>query len=349
LRDAGIVYDDIASVADLPRGWTDEQDGGRYRLHRRDDDALFGYAVGRPSWKKFLHPATQRLWSAERSERGVTVTPEPPPVDRFAFIGVRACDLHAIAIQDRVLTGGTQVHPRYQRRRQGAFMVALNCGVAGGTCFCVSMHTGPRAAGGYDLALTELVDAYEHRFVIEVGSEEGGSVLAELPHRQAMREETAQADAVVAHTAANMGRHLRSDDVHELLLRNLNHPRWDEVATRCLTCTNWTMVCPTCFCTTVEDSSDLTGAKTARSQRWDSVDPWLRSRGGRRACPRARSIAASIHHLCDRRRLIRDRRSAVAAGRCWSARSGPPAARRDCQRCKSGWQSHGMMRPRWRT
>ncbi len=270
LRDAAIVYDDIASVADLPRGWTDEQDGGRYRLHRRDDDALFGYAVGPHSWKKFLHPATQRLWSAERTERGVTVTPEPPPVDRFAFIGVRACDLHATAIQDRVLTGGVQVDSRYQERRQGAFIVALNCGVAGGTCFCVSMHTGPKAAGGYDLALTELVDGHEHRFVIDVGSEAGRAVLAELPHQPATDEETTQADAVVARTAANMGRHMRSDDVHELLLRNLNHPRWDEVAARCLTCTNCTMVCPTCFCTTVEDSSDLSGLRTARSQRWDS-------------------------------------------------------------------------------
>jgi ferredoxin len=270
LRDAAIVYDDIASVADLPRGWTDEQDGGRYRLHRRDDGALFGYAVGPHSWKKFLHPATQRLWSAARTEHGVTVTPEPVPVDRFAFIGVRACDLHAIAIQDRVLTGGPEIDPRYQRRRRGAFIVALNCGVAGGTCFCVSMHTGPKVEGQYDLALTELVDAHEHRFVIDAGSEEGNSVLAELPHRPATREDTAQADAIVARTAANMGRHMYSDDVHDLLLRNLDHPRWDEVATRCLTCTNCTIVCPTCFCTTVEDSSDLTGAKTARSQRGDS-------------------------------------------------------------------------------
>jgi ferredoxin len=270
VRDAAIVYDDIAAVADLPAGWTDEQDGGRYRLHRRDDGALFGYAVGPHSWKKFLHPAAQPLWSAERTERGVTVTPAPLPVDRFAFIGVRACDLHAIAIQDRVLTGGAAVDPGYRRRRQGAFIVALNCGVAGGTCFCVSMQTGPKAAGGYDLALTELADPHDHRFVIDIGSEEGSSVLAELPHRPATDKETAQADAVVAHTAAGMGRHMRADDVHDLLLRNLDHPRWDVVAARCLTCTNCTMVCPTCFCTTVEDSSDLTGAKMARSQRWDS-------------------------------------------------------------------------------
>jgi sulfhydrogenase subunit beta (sulfur reductase) len=270
LRDGAILYDDIAQVADLPRGWTDEQDGGRYRLRRRDDDALFGYAVGPHSWKKFLHPPSRRLWSAERTERGMSVTPEPPAIDRYAFIGVRACDLHAIAIQDRVLTGGSFVDPSYHERRRNTFIVALNCSVAGGTCFCVSMQTGPKADGGYDLALTELAGGPEHRFVIHAGSDQGMNILGEVLHRPTTDEEITQAETIVARTAASMGRHMRADDVHDLLLRNLEHPRWNEVADRCLTCTNCTMVCPTCFCTTVEDASDLTGARTERTQRWDS-------------------------------------------------------------------------------
>jgi sulfhydrogenase subunit beta (sulfur reductase) len=270
LRDGAILYDDIADVADLPRGWTDEQDGGRYRLRRRDDDALFGYAVGPHSWKKFLHPPHRLLWSAERDGRGVTVTSAPPAADKYAFIGVRACDLNAIAVQDRVLTGGTFVDPSYRERRRNTFILALNCSVAGGTCFCVSMQTGPKAAGGYDLALTELADGPEHRFVIDAGSDEGSSILGEVSHRPATDDEIAQAESIVARTAAGMGRHMRADDVHDLLLRNLEHPRWNEVADRCLTCSNCTMVCPTCFCTTVEDASDLTAARTQRTQRWDS-------------------------------------------------------------------------------
>jgi formate hydrogenlyase subunit 6/NADH:ubiquinone oxidoreductase subunit I len=270
LRDGAILYDDIAQVADLPRGWTDEQDGGRYRLRRRGHDALFGYAVGPHSWKKFLHPPTRRLWSTERTERGVTVTPEPPATDRYAFIGVRACDLHAIAIQDRVLTGGSSVDPSYHERRRNTFIVALNCSVAGGTCFCVSMQTGPKAPAGYDLALTELAGAPEHRFVIHAGSDEALSILGEISHRPATDEEITRAETIVRRTADSMGRHMRADDVHDLLLRNLEHPRWNDVADRCLTCTNCTMVCPTCFCTTVEDASDLTGARTERTQRWDS-------------------------------------------------------------------------------
>jgi ferredoxin len=270
VRDQAIVYDDIASLADLPRGWTDEQDGGRYRLRRREDDALFGYAVGPHSWKKFLHPPTQRLWTAERIEEGLRIVPEPQPDERFAFIGVRACDLHAILIQDRVLAAGAPGDPHYRARREGAFIVAVNCGVAGDTCFCASMKTGPQAASGYDLVLTELLRDDDHCFLIEAGNDTGRAVLAELSHREATRKEMAEAASAVAHTAADMGREMHSDDVHDLLLRNLDHPRWDEVAGRCLTCGNCTMVCPTCFCASVEDSSDLAGGRVSRSERWDS-------------------------------------------------------------------------------
>ncbi|MCA9287029.1 MAG: hypothetical protein KDA05_00505, partial [Phycisphaerales bacterium] len=128
VRDRAIVYDDIETLDDLPRGWTDEQDGGHYRLVRRDDDALFGYAVGPQSWKRFLHPPIQRLWRATRDGDDIRVDAEPAPAERFAFIGVRACELHAIAIQDRVLAEGAHADPHYRARRAGTFIVAVNCG-----------------------------------------------------------------------------------------------------------------------------------------------------------------------------------------------------------------------------
>jgi sulfhydrogenase subunit beta (sulfur reductase) len=154
VRDQAIVYGDIASVADLPQGWTDEQQAGRYRLKRRPDNSLFGFAVGPHSWKQFLHPPIQRLFHAERTTDGMRVTPEPPPAERFAFIGVRACELQAIAIQDKVFLAGAYQDPHYRARREGAFLVAVNCAVAGGTCFCASMNSGPEVKSGFDLSLT---------------------------------------------------------------------------------------------------------------------------------------------------------------------------------------------------
>jgi sulfhydrogenase subunit beta (sulfur reductase) len=271
VRDGAIVYDEIAGSDDLPAGWTDEQDGGSYRLRRRDDEALFGYAVGPQSWKRFLHPPELKLWRARRGEDGaLEVSEEADEAPSYAFIGVRSCELHAIAIQDRVMMEGEYPDPFYRARREGAFIVAVNCTVAGGTCFCVSMETGPRAESGYDLALTEVIEDGRHYFVCEAGSERGAELIGELPRTEAGPAELGAAEAGVARAAAGQGRTMETAGIKELLYENYEHPRWDEVSERCLTCGNCTMVCPTCFCTTVEDGSDLSGETAERTRRWDS-------------------------------------------------------------------------------
>ena len=254
-----IVYDELRSTDDLPVGWTDEQDGGHYRLVRRDDDALFGYAVGPHSWKKFQLPPDVRLWRARLGSDGsLTELEQPAAPPRYAFIGVRSCELHAMGILDRI------------RPAQRPFVVAVNCGQAGGTCFCVSMGTGPVAESGYDLAVTELLDDGPHRFLVAAGSEEGTAVLAGLPSLPAADRDEEAAGHAHARAASQMGRSMDASDVREVLFANLDHPRWDEVADRCLTCGNCTMVCPTCFCTTVEDVTDLAGTTVERHERWDS-------------------------------------------------------------------------------
>lgn len=270
VRDAAIVYDDICSAADLPTGWTDEQAPGRYRLKRREDEALFGYAVGPHSWKRFLHPPILTVLRARRAKRGFEVDEAVHEPSRFAFIGVRACELHAIALQDRVFLGGPHVDPDYKARREAAFIVAVNCGQAGGTCFCVSMKTGPRATAGFDLALTELVGAGRHDFLVEAGTERGAEIARHLPLRRPSEADLAEAEALVQATAASMGRALDTQGLKELLYASYESPRWKEIAQRCLACANCTMACPTCFCTTVDDVTDLSGAEAVRSRRWDS-------------------------------------------------------------------------------
>jgi ferredoxin len=270
IRDGAIVYDDIAQLAQLPVGWTDRQDAAKYRLERRTDDALFGFVVGPHSWKQFLHPPVETMWTARRTDTGLSIETPAAPSVTYAFIGVRACEIRAIAIQDKVFQHGPYPDAAYAARRREAFIVALNCAEAGGTCFCVSMGSGPRAEDGFDLALTELLDETRHDFLVEVGSDEGGALLARLPHRAASEADLAAAVAITARTRQQMGRTIETDGIKELLQGNPNHPRWDDVAERCLACGNCTMVCPTCFCTTVEDHSDLAGQSAERIRKWDS-------------------------------------------------------------------------------
>ena len=269
VRDSAIVYDELETAAELPVGWTDRQEAGTYRLERREDEARFGYAVGPHSWKQFLFPARLRLWRARANGGAPVVEEEPPDETPLAFIGVRACELSAIGIQDRVFTGGKFVDRDYEARRRGIFVVAVNCGEPAGTCFCVSMDTGPRVREGYDLALTELLDG-EHRFLVEAGSPAGAEVLAELSSRPAEDADRAAATDVVDSAAARMGRTLEHPDIRDLLAGGLEHARWDDVAERCLTCGNCTLVCPTCFCSSVEDTTDLAGAEATRTRVWDS-------------------------------------------------------------------------------
>ncbi|HZD87182.1 MAG TPA: 4Fe-4S dicluster domain-containing protein [Gaiellaceae bacterium] len=269
VRDGAIVYDELGGADELPVGWTDRQRPGSYRLERRDDEARFGYAVGPHSWKRFLFPPRVRLWRARANGGGPAVEEEPLDETPLALLGVRACELQAIGIQDRVFTGGAFVDRDYVARRGGNFLVAVNCTEPGGNCFCASMDAGPRAGGGYDLALTELLDG-EHRFLAEAGSDLGAEVLAELPARPAGAADLTAAEAAVDAATAHMGRTMESADLRDLLARTLEHPRWDDVAERCLTCGNCTLVCPTCFCSSVEDASDLAGTETERTRVWDS-------------------------------------------------------------------------------
>ncbi|MEV4611600.1 4Fe-4S dicluster domain-containing protein [Kitasatospora sp. NPDC049258] len=301
VRDGAIVLAELSSGADLPYGWGVELEAGVYRLRAREDGAAFAHSAGPQSWKTFLHPPRVREWSAERTaDGGLVVTADASVPPSYAFLGVRPCDLRAIAIQDRVLTGGSHADPAYRGRRERAFLVAVECTEPGATCFCVSMGTGPAVGPGYDLALTEVLDGDGHRFLVRAGSEEGEAVLAELPHRPADGATHAAAHDRVAEAADRMGRSMPPVDLRTLMRETLTAERWDDVAARCLTCGNCTMVCPTCFCTSTEDVTDLTGDHAERWRHWEScfdLDFSHLPTGPVRESPRSRYRQWATHKL----------------------------------------------------
>jgi ferredoxin len=270
VRDGAIVMSELESAAQLPYGVGVDVAPGRYRLRERADAMAFGHAAGPQSTKTFLHPPRTLLFSATRGPHAQMEIDEPaaePP--RYAFVGVRDCDLRAIDIQQRVL--GRSSESEYARARARAFIVAVNCTEPASTCFCVSAGGGPQVESGFDVALTELADGTGGvHYLAEVGSTAGERMLAELPTSAASEAFVAEARDAVAAAATQMGRTLPDTNLHDLLAGSLEAPRWDEVAQRCLACGNCTMVCPTCFCTTVNDTTDVTGDHAQRWQTWDS-------------------------------------------------------------------------------
>jgi len=269
-EDDAVVYREIESTGALPRGWRSSQSAGRYRLEPREDEALFGYVSGTQSWKPYFFRPTRLLWRAKRN--GATFSIERPPEDapRFALLGVRACEIAAMELQDKVFAAGAAPDPDYSLRRANALIVAVNCGEAGDTCFCTSTDTGPKVTRGFDLALTELVDSARHEFLVEVGTAKGAAVAQSLPLAVATADHEAAAEACSVRAAQGMERTLQTEGLKELLQSSQDHPHWNSVAERCLACTNCTLVCPTCFCNTTEDVGELDGATVERRQRWDS-------------------------------------------------------------------------------
>jgi sulfhydrogenase subunit beta (sulfur reductase) len=266
LDQEAIVYGPIQDLSELPAGWTDRQEPGLYRLERRDDDRLFGYVVGPHSWKKYLFPPLTALSIAERNATGWQMKRPDESVPHYAFLGVRACELAALRIQDRVFLEGAYVDPVYSERRARALIIAVNCTQAAATCFCTSMETGPECRAGYDLALTET----NAGFTVTVGSDRGAELLRQIPGRPAINPEQEEARQARKNAEDQIQRQLDTDGLRDLLLENLEHPRWSEVAQRCLSCTNCTQVCPTCFCSSVAEVAELTGDRVTRERRWDS-------------------------------------------------------------------------------
>ncbi|MFZ0248734.1 MAG: 4Fe-4S dicluster domain-containing protein [Acidimicrobiales bacterium] len=267
-RDRAIVHGELDGADDLPAGWHDTQAPGRYRLDQSGDAELFGWAVGPASWKSAFFVPEETVFRASGGDGAVSIRVPPPPERPLAIVGARPCELAGLSVLDRVLDGGAVPDDRYAARRAGAVIIAVECGKPSSTCFCTSMDTGPAAGPGYDLALTELLSG-AHRFYVQVGTDIGAELLEEVGWTEASQEDREARQEVISTAQAGMGRSLQTEGLAALLARNLDHPRWDEVAERCLSCGNCTLVCPTCFCSDVNDVSEVDGT-VERRRTWAS-------------------------------------------------------------------------------
>jgi ferredoxin len=267
LHDTAISLAEIETLDDLPSGWTEHQDGGTYRLERLERAELFGHATTAMPWKKWLYPERTMLARASRDHGSVIIEEPPPDTDPMAFFGIRSCDVHSLGILDRVFLD--PIDPTYAARRDGLFVVAATCARPGGTCFCASMNTGPTPTAGFDIALTEICTDERHEFLAVAATQGGQEQLERLNSTEATAADLAAVELIEGEATANMGRSL--DPSHpRTAAGRYEHPEWDLVADRCLACANCTMVCPTCFCSTTEDTTNLTGSVTERWRAWDS-------------------------------------------------------------------------------
>jgi sulfhydrogenase subunit beta (sulfur reductase) len=266
LRDEGIVYAQIETLSDLPRGIQTTQKPASYRMTQTGQNRFFDFIPGSQSWKQILFPARTPLFNAHKDDGKWVIEQDTEAQPHFALIGVRPCELAAIEIQDRVFMRSDFSDPVYRKRREGLFLLAVNCLHPNETCFCTSMGSGPAHKAGFDLCLTELDDV----FLVQVGSELGRSLLVKRSFELASAFIQKNAADALEMATSLITRKLDTDGLPGLLMERLDSDRWTDISKRCLSCANCTQVCPTCFCWDATDLPDLSGKSARRERVWDS-------------------------------------------------------------------------------
>ncbi|MBM3207434.1 MAG: sulfite reductase subunit A [Chlamydiae bacterium] len=272
MTNQAITLGRISSDKDLPIGWADEQSPGKYNLKKRDDLAYFGYNLGPDSWKKYLFPPKEKLFTAVKQHNGLVMLRENmEPTTKMAFLGMRSCEIEAMFIQDKVFMQKQSSYDQYAKRRESLFVIAVQCTRSVSTCFCTTMECGPKADNGFDIALTEVISGSEHYFLLEVGSSQGDLFTKKLGLKPALHEQIAIANTLVEKNASSMQKKIGdTEGLHDMLLNSYDCKRWDNISKRCVNCANCTMVCPTCFCSAAEDVVSLDGNQSERWQSWES-------------------------------------------------------------------------------
>lgn len=267
-----VVLSEI-SFDDIPAGYKDSQHPGSYRVEEGSPSEIFSFSPGPDSLKKFLHPSMTEAFFFRKTAKGLTAEVPARGDTPLAFIGIRACDLAAMSLLDKIFLDGPVRHHGYEGTRKNIFIVSVNCLHPGENCFCDSMGTGPEVKEGFDLSITEIRSA----LVVEPGTPTGQALLEKLPHEEITDIDIDEKKAVVSHCRERMKKSMKTGDLPGIIYRNMEHPRWTEIADRDLECGNCTMVCPTCFCNSSFDilsvktiSANLKEVPGIRKRTWDS-------------------------------------------------------------------------------
>lgn len=261
-----IVYDEIKSVSQLPVGIQVEQSPGIYKLEQHSHKRHFSWANTAQAIKPLTFTAEETLWKCEKDAKGnLKFVQQLPETKALAIIGARACDLAALKLQQQHFLNQYSEDPWFKQRIGSLFIIAIHCSHAADTCFCHATGDGPLATEGFDIAMHELDDG----FLVEAGSDSGEKIIQQLPLDEAKQEQHQAANEQIQQSINKQSRSL-PDHVEKTLLTRLEHPRWEQVGKRCLSCGNCTAVCPTCFCHQQLDDVSIADNTASHYRQWSS-------------------------------------------------------------------------------
>ncbi|MBT00467.1 MAG: sulfite reductase subunit A [Oceanospirillaceae bacterium] len=266
VREGAMVYDDINHADQLAVGYTQTQEPGHYRLKAGSTVRQFAWANGPQALKPLTFAPREDLWCAQEQPDGsLKFHPAATDYEPVAVIGVRACDLAALRLQEQHFLDSC-ADPQFAVRRRSLFLIAVNCTHPAQTCFCASTGDGPEVDQDCDLSLYET----DEGFFVSAVSPAGQQLALTLPLEHGDAELFKQACAEVTRAGEAQVRRVPAKNLRDSLFAQLDHPRWKEVAERCLSCGNCTQVCPTCFCHSETSVPSVDGHQTTHQRQWDS-------------------------------------------------------------------------------
>ncbi|MCU7923960.1 MAG: 4Fe-4S dicluster domain-containing protein [Candidatus Thiodiazotropha sp. (ex Dulcina madagascariensis)] len=263
-RDGAIQFAEMTSVEQLAPGLINEQQPGQYRLRQGEGERLFDWNHGPQGIKPHCFSPGEILWSEQGDP--LRFQPHLPEHAPIALVGVRACDLAALAIQDKHFLNADAPDPHYRQRRGQLLLIGVDCAHSAETCFCASTGDGPALDGGYDIGISEL----DEGFLLWPGNDKGQAITARLTLQPADDRQLESMLQMSSQAAQEQQRSLPQPSELRRLYRRLEHSHWQDVADRCLACGNCTAVCPTCFCYDTRHEMSLDGANARMVRRWDS-------------------------------------------------------------------------------
>lgn len=232
-----------------------EKDYTVFKDVKSGSEADFSQVNTRKSFKEFLFPACEKLFSFSKGKTDVSITADSSKTEKTLLIGARPCDAASLDALSRLFNWDYK-DGQFNERLKNTTIAAFACDKADAACFCTSVGGAPDSAKGSDLLFKKAGDSY----AVEALTDKGRDALK-------LFEGMLKEDAAAKVEIAALPKKFEMEKVKPSLDRNFDSDMFREFSMKCLGCGACAFICPNCHCFDIVDEGTRSGG--ARYRNWD--------------------------------------------------------------------------------